>query len=331
VSIDGLAARLSTLIRGRVEENRSLATLTTYRLGGPARVYVEPADLADLDALCGVLAEAGDVDVLAVGRGSNVVVSDEGWPGVVVRLGSAFSWIEPWIAPGGGRGLTAGAGAPLPTVANWAARRGLGGFEWLVAVPGSVGGAVRMNAGAHGGAVAETLRSVRLFDLDRRESVTRDAAELALRYRHSNLSDRQLVVEACFVLDPEDPGAIRERMERFRRHRAATQPGALQNAGSTFKNPPGDSAGRLVEAAGLKGWRVGGAAVSELHANFFMAADGATAQDVYELVLEVQAAVRARFGIELEPEVRFAGRFERAAPLGRPNAGRPGSDRGARR
>jgi UDP-N-acetylmuramate dehydrogenase len=324
VNVEELARRLSALMRGRVEENRALATLTTYRLGGPARVYVEPADLADLDALCGIVGEAGDIDVLAVGRGSNLVVSDEGWPGVAVRLGSAFSWIEPWTAPDGRRGLVAGAGTPLPTVANWAARRGLGGLEWLVAVPGSVGGAVRMNAGAHGGAVAETLRCVRIFDLDRRESVTRDVAELDLGYRHSNLSDRQLVVEACFALDPADPGTIRGRMERFRRHRAGSQPGALQNAGSTFKNPPGDSAGRLVEAAGLKGLRVGGASVSELHANFFMAGEGATAQDVYELVHEVQAAVRARFGIELEPEVRFAGRFERAG-LVRP------ADRGAGR
>jgi UDP-N-acetylmuramate dehydrogenase len=311
VSLDGLAARLSALMRGRVEENRSLATLTTYRLGGPARVLVEPVDAADLEVLCRVLADADDVvEVLAVGRGSNLVVSDAGWPGVAVRLGSAFTGIEPWTAPEGGRGLSAGAGAPLPTVANWAARRGLGGLEWLVAVPGSVGGAVRMNAGAHGGAVAHTLRRVRLLDLDLQQSVTRDVAELELGYRHSNLSDRQLVLAACFVLEPADPGVVRERMERFRRHRAATQPGAAQNAGSTFKNPPGDSAGRLVEAAGLKGLRVGGASVSDLHANFFMAGEGATAQDVYELVHEVRAAVRERFGIELEPEVRFAGRFE---------------------
>jgi UDP-N-acetylmuramate dehydrogenase len=312
VTIEDLAARLSAVMRGRVEENRSLATLTTYRLGGPARIFVEPADAADLEALWRALGEAGGIDVLTIGRGSNLVVADEGWPGVAVRIGPAFSWIEPWSSPAAGPGLSAGAGTPLPTVANWAARRGLAGLEWLVAVPGSVGGAVRMNAGAHGGAVAETLRRVRLFDLGGGKTVTRQAPELGLSYRRSNLSDRELVLEAFFELDRVDTRAIRERMESFRRHRSATQPGALQNAGSTFKNPPGDAAGRLVEAAGLKGLRVGEASVSKLHANFFMAGEGATAQDVYDLVREVQATVHARFGIELEPELRFAGRFDSA-------------------
>jgi UDP-N-acetylmuramate dehydrogenase len=170
-----------------------------------------------------------------------------------------------------------------------------------------------MNAGAHGGAVAQTLRRVRLFDLGRGKTVTREASALELSYRSSNLSDREVVLEAFFKLDPADTRAIKERMESFRRHRSATQPGALQNAGSTFKNPPGDTAGRLVEAAGLKGMRVGRASVSQLHANFFMAGEGATAQDVYDLVCEVQAKVHERFGIELEPEVRFAGSFDRAA------------------
>jgi UDP-N-acetylmuramate dehydrogenase len=146
--------------------------------------------------------------------------------------------------------------------------------------------------------------------------VTRDASDLELSYRRSNISDRELVLEAFFALEPAEERAIRECMDSFRRHRSATQPGALQNAGSTFKNPPGDSAGRLVEAAGLKGLRVGGASVSELHANFFMAGEGATAQDVHDLVHEVRMAVRARLGVELEPEVRFAGHFERATEGG---------------
>jgi len=194
VTVEGLAARLSAVMRGRVEENRPLATLTTYRVGGPARIFVEPADEADLQAMWRALGEAGDVDVLAIGRGSNLVVSDGGWPGVAVRIGSAFSWIKPWSSReaggAGGRrprtadpresGMAAGAGTPLPTVANWTARRGLAGLEWLVSVPGSVGGAVRMNAGAHGGAVAQTLRRVRLFDLDRGETVTREASAFEL-------------------------------------------------------------------------------------------------------------------------------------------------------
>jgi UDP-N-acetylmuramate dehydrogenase len=138
----------------------------------------------------------------------------------------------------------------------------------------------------------------------------RDADTLGFRYRESDLTDAHVVIEATFDLTPEGEDAVREQMERYRRHRAETQPGAVQNAGSTFKNPPGDHAGRLVEAAGLKGFSVGGASVSKLHANFFMASEGATAQDVYDLVHEVQTRVRERFGVELQPEVRFVGDFK---------------------
>jgi UDP-N-acetylmuramate dehydrogenase len=309
---DVLVPRLRATLKGRVEEDWSLAPLTTYRVGGRARCYVEPANLADLEALSRTLQELGGAEVLAVGRGSNLVVSDRGWSGVAVRLGPRFSWIEPWSSAPARSGLRAGAATPLPTLANWAARRGLTGLEWLVAIPGSVGGAVRMNAGAHDGAIATCLHSVQLFDLDRAELVTRRASELGLAYRRSDVADREVVVDASFVLAGDDRDAIKVRMDSYRRHRAETQPGALQNAGSTFRNPPGDSAGRLVEAAGLKGFRVGGASVSELHANFFMASESATAQDVYDLVQAVKSAVRDRFGVELEPEVRFAGRFDSA-------------------
>lgn len=167
-----------------------------------------------------------------------------------------------------------------------------------------------MNAGAHEGSISDTLASVRIYDLATGAVVSRSASSLGLAYRHSDLTPWEVVVEATFELDPDDPGAIRDRMDRYRKHRAETQPGALQNAGSTFKNPPGDSAGRLVEAAGLKGHRVGGAAVSQLHANFFIASDSATSQDVFDLVHDVRARVLDRFGIELEPEVRFVGPFE---------------------
>jgi UDP-N-acetylmuramate dehydrogenase len=203
----------------------------------------------------------------------------------------------------------------LPLVANWAARRALSGLEFAVAIPGSVGGAVRMNAGAHGGSVGDFLVSVRLFDLDVLELEERSAAGLELAYRTSNLTERQLVLDARFRLASGDAQAIKATMDSYRRHRADTQPGALSNAGSVFKNPPGDSAGRLVEAAGLKGFRVGDAWVSELHANFFMAGPRATAQDVYDLVHEVRARVNAAVGVELEPEVRFVGSFRRQGAM----------------
>jgi UDP-N-acetylmuramate dehydrogenase len=308
--VNSLAQRLKTELRGRVQTNVPLARLTTYRLGGPAAVYVEPADVPDVASLGRVLRDESatePVPVLALGRGSNVVVSDQGWDGVVVRLSpGAFSWIEESRERAG---LIAGASTPLPLLANWAARRAMTGVEFLVAIPGSVGGAIRMNAGAHRREVADCLVSARIFDLDALDTADRSAAKLDLSYRHSNVTARHVVVEAEFALHPSDATSVRDRIETYRRHRAETQPGALQNAGSVFKNPPGDHAGRLIDAAGLKGLRVGGATVSELHANFFVAEDGARAQDVYELVHLVRARVAERFGVELEPEIRFAGPF----------------------
>ena len=307
--IRALADRLRSQISGVVETNRLLGPLTTYRVGGPARLYVEPASVSDLEFIGRTLKEPGASrwPVLSLGRGSNIVISDEGFPGVVIRLGSSFALISE--RSDGKDGVVAGGVTPLPMLANWAARRGLAGLEFLIAIPGSVGGAVRMNAGAHGREVRDALASVRLFDLDRSSVEVRESATLGFRYRGSDLTDRHIVLDACFSLDPAEVDVVRARMESYRKHRAETQPGALQNAGSTFKNPPGDHAGRLVEAAGLKGFSVGGASVSTLHANFFMASEGATSQDVYDLVHEVQARVLDRFNIELEPEVRFVGTF----------------------
>jgi UDP-N-acetylmuramate dehydrogenase len=324
VSLTAVAARLSDSFAGRVELAMPLAVFTTYRLGGPAELYVEPAGIEDLRALGRALAaegyRPGDVPVVALGRGSNLVVSDRGFTGVVVRLGPRLAWVR----PGGQAGaLEAGASTPLPQLANWAARRGLTGLEWLVSIPGSVGGAVRMNAGAHGGEVASVLDHASILDLDDLTVAHRAAGDLGFAYRSSNLGDRAVVVSACFRLRPDDAANIRARMDDCRRQRAETQPGAAQNAGSVFKNPPGDSAGRLVEAAGFKGYRIGGAEVSRRHANFFVAADDARAQDVFDLVAEVRAGVRARFEIDLEPEIRFVGPFESGAEVDRAAGGPP--------
>jgi UDP-N-acetylmuramate dehydrogenase len=167
-----------------------------------------------------------------------------------------------------------------------------------------------MNAGAHGGDLSATLLSATVFDVRSGTQTRRDRRELGFAYRRSALTDTEVVLSAEFGLGDEDPSAVKARVEDFRKSRAATQPPAVQNAGSVFKNPPGDHAGRLVEAAGLKGFRMGAAAVSELHANFFTAGPDATAQDVYDLVHEVRARVLDSFGVELEPEVRFVGSFE---------------------
>jgi UDP-N-acetylmuramate dehydrogenase len=304
MNIDGFRSALGGF-SGKVSADESLARFTTYRLGGPAAFYVEPADEDDLIALGRALATFEQaLPILVVGRGSNLVISDDGWPGIAVRLASAFSFVEP--ADGG---LRAGGATALPLLANWAARRGLAGMEFTIAIPGSVGGAVRMNAGAHGTEIRDRLRSTVIFDVARAELAERKCADLELDYRHSNLSDSDVVVDATFVLAQGDPEAVKERMESYRKHRAETQPGAVQNAGSVFRNPPGDHAGRLVEAAGLKGFRVGGARVSELHANFFIAGDGSTAQDVFDLVQEVRRRVAEDSGVHLTPEIRFVGAF----------------------
>lgn len=310
MSLRELAARLSELAAGEVYADRSLAPFTTYRLGGNAAIVFEPASRGDLTKVTSAIRDVGldpaDVPVLALGRGSNVVVSDAGFDGIAIRFGQPLAWIE-----GGddAKTVTAGAATSLPLLANWAARRSLSGLEFTVGIPGSVGGGVRMNAGAHEGAISDTLQRAEVFDVDGGATEMRSAEALDLAYRHSSLGEHEIVVSATFSLVPDDQTAIRARMERYRRHRADTQPGALQNAGSTFKNPPGDSAGRLVDAAGLKGHRVGGAAVSELHANFFVAGPGASAQDVFDLVQDVRRRVKERFGVDLEPEVRFVGPF----------------------
>ena len=303
-----------TRLAGRVETDVPLARFTTYRLGGPARLFVEPARGDDIEVLATILSELPEpLPILVVGRGSNLVISDAGWPGLAVRLGAAFSFVEDTET-----GLRAGGVTALPLLANRAARRGLAGVEFTIAIPGSVGGAVRMNAGAHGREVKDCLVTATIHDLGGGGSTSRTVEDLEMSYRHSNLSDDHLVLDATFALEPARAAEVKERMESYRAHRAATQPGAVQNAGSVFRNPPGDHAGRLVEATGLKGLQIGGASVSELHANFFIAGDGASAQDVFDLVGEVRTRVATAQGVDLVPEIRFVGAFEAHATHMRP-------------
>jgi UDP-N-acetylmuramate dehydrogenase len=310
-----MGQHLAAVTDGGVAFDRPLAPLTTYRLGGPAAILFEPASEPDLLNVSRALRDAGltpdELPLLVVGRGSNVVISDRGFDGLVIRMGSAMSWTQGSNDPASPR-VTAGAATSMPLLANWAARRSLAGLEFTVGIPGSVGGGVRMNAGAHEGSISDTLSSAHIYRVGSETIEEREAVSLGLSYRRSSLGPDEVVTSASFALRADDDAAIRARMERYRKHRADTQPGALQNAGSTFKNPPGDSAGRLVEAAGLKGHSVGGAHVSELHANFFIAGDGATAQDVFDLVHLVKARVAEMFDVELEPEVRFVGPFDRS-------------------
>lgn len=287
-----------------------IGPLTTYRFGGNARLY---AEAPDADALLAVLtaraAMDADVPLLVLGRGSNIVISDEGFDGLVLRLTGSFLDVD--VADDGT--VAAGAAAPLPKLARETVRRDRGGLEWCVGIPGSVGGAIRMNAGGHGGETVEWLLDARVVDADTLTSTTRDVDDLELSYRHSALTGSEIVVGARFRTVARPRAAGEQMLRHITRWRRRHQPGGTHNAGSVFKNPPGDSAGRIIDSLGLKGYRVGGAEVSRRHANFFVADDTATAQDVYDLVRDVKQLVAEKASVTLEPEIRFVGTFDRGS------------------
>jgi UDP-N-acetylmuramate dehydrogenase len=274
--------------------------MTTYRVGGPAALFVRVEDEGDLAALAAAVRATG-VATLAVGRGSNLLVADRGFDGVAFTLGDAFAEITHQ-----GSLVTAGAAASLPVVARRTVSWGLTGFEWAVGVPGSIGGAVRMNAGGHGADMAASLARVRVVDLTADEDGIVPASALDLRYRGSSIGAASLIVWAELALAPGDRAAGEAEISEIVQWRRANQPGG-QNAGSVFTNPPGDSAGRVVDAAGCKGLRLGTAEVSPKHANFIQADEGGSADDVWALMGEVRARVHARTGIDLVPETCLVG------------------------
>jgi UDP-N-acetylmuramate dehydrogenase len=283
-----------------LQRDVALGPLTTYRVGGTAShfaVIETDADLAEVaDVVC---AEA--LPVLVVGKGSNLLVADAGFPGVAVVLGDGYARVD--IE---GTLVRAGGATPLPVLARQTARAGLRGLEWAVGVPGSVGGGVRMNAGGHGSDMAASLVRVRVFDLATGDDWVVQAEHLALAYRHSSIAPSQVVLWAELETMPGDADEANAEISEIVRWRREHQPGG-QNAGSVFTNPPGDSAGRLVEAAGCKGLRVGTAEVSTKHANFIQADPDGSADDVLALIREVQRRVREDAGVELVPELRLVG------------------------
>ena len=311
--MDDAVARAGARLGARVRHDVALGALTTYRVGGAAALLLEARDERDLEEARVAVSETG-VPVLVVGGGSNLLVADAGWPGLAVTLGEGFSTIEVGdaagtAAPGTDAALArvrAGAAVSLPVLARRTAALSLTGLEWAVGVPGTVGGAVRMNAGGHGSDVSRTLASVRVFDLDGDGPRQLSPDQLDLTYRRSSLRPAQVVVWAEFALHRGDRTASEAEIAEIVRWRRANQPGGA-NGGSVFTNPPDDSAGRLIEAAGLKGMRRGSAYVSPKHANFFQADDGGTADDVRALITEVQRLVDERMGVRLEPELRMVG------------------------
>jgi UDP-N-acetylmuramate dehydrogenase len=314
-----------------------LGPLTTYRVGGPAAVLVRAESVDDLTALGRALASvAPPVPVVVVGRGSNLLVADRGFAGVAVVLGEGLAAVAVDVDR---TTVTAGGAASLPVVARRSAADGLTGFEWAVGVPGSVGGAVRMNAGGHGSDMAATLRRVRVVDLRSGEDEWMSVGALELGYRRSALAPHQAVVTAELALTEGDRAAAVAEISEIVRWRREHQPGGA-NAGSVFTNPPGDSAGRLLDVAGAKGRRHGTAEVSTKHANFIQADEGGSADDVVALMGELRALVHERTGIDLRAETHLLGVTAAAADVagarlltgleGLDSPGAPGADRNPR-
>ena len=299
-------AELLPALRGRVQADVSLAPTTWFRVGGPAEMLVRPADADDLCAFLAAL--PGEVPVVAIGAASNLIVRDGGVQGVVVRLARGFGAIET-----GTDGIIAGAAALDATVAEHAAAASLAGLEFLFGIPGTIGGAVAMNAGAYGSDVAACL--------DWAEVVTREGAllrltnaQLGFGYRHAALPPDGIVVRARFRAHLGDAAAIAARMAEIRSARESTQPVRARTGGSTFRNPPGMKAWELIDAAGCRGLMRGGAQVSEKHCNFLINTGGATAADIEGLGEEVRRRVQAASGVVLEWEIRRIG-----VPASRPD------------
>ena len=293
-------ASAAELLGPLAERDRPIGELTTYRVGGPAALFSEPATVADLERLAAAVSATG-IAVLVLGKGSNVLVADGGFAGLCVRLTDGFARIELEADV-----VRAGGAAAYPVLARRTAAAGLTGLEWAVGIPGSVGGAVRMNAGGHGAQTSDRLVACRIVSLQGGAERLVAASALDLSYRHSSIGPYDVVTEASYHLEHGDAALSTARIDEIVRWRREHQPGG-QNAGSVFTNPPGDAAGRLVEEAGLKGFRIGSAAVSDRHANFIQADPGGSADDVRRVIAEVRALVAGRLGVELRTELRLVG------------------------
>jgi len=296
--------RLRQLFRGKILVDEFLSEHTCFRIGGPADFYLYPKDLEDLGALVDFCEREG-VSRFTIGNGTNLLVSDEGFRGVVIDLSETFTHIGCKE-----NRVTAGAGVHLSDLLKYCTERGLSGLESLAGIPGQVGGGVFLNAGAYGGEICDRLRSVHL--MDRYGTLERHRREeITVGYRYTDLPPDGIVVEAQFLLSEGNPKKMESVQKAYLRERREKQPLSLPSAGSVFKRPAGDYAGRLIEEAGCKGLRIGDAMVSKKHANFIVNCHLASAQDVLRLVEEVKKRVLERFNIELELEIHLLGFSER--------------------
>jgi UDP-N-acetylmuramate dehydrogenase len=305
---DAIAAAAAVLGR-RADRDVPLGPLTTFRVGGPAALFVRARSLDDLLAVAAARRASG-LPVLLVGRGSNLLVADAGFSGIAVTIADLADGIEVGPLADGAVVVTAGGGVALPVLARRTAKAALTGFEWAVGVPGSIGGAVAMNAGGHGSDIAACLVDVDVIDLAASDPavIRRPLASLGLRFRGSDVGPDEVVLAARLVLAPGDRASSEATIEEIVRWRREHQPGG-QNCGSVFVNPvPGEvSAGALVDGLGLRGLRIGTASVSTKHANFVQAAEGGSAADVRAVIDAVRSRVAEATGITMRTEVRLIG------------------------
>jgi UDP-N-acetylmuramate dehydrogenase len=293
-------------LRGTLRRNEPMARHVSWRAGGKARTFYQPADLDDLVAFVRTLAEGEPV--LVVGLGSNLLVRDGGFAGTVLFTHHALTGIRQEASRNGRLVFTAGAGVPAPHLARFVAKHGGAGAEWMAGIPGTIGGALEMNAGCYGSETWKHVESVTVLG-HAGDLVTRRPGDYEIGYRHVVLKRRAVewFVSGTFSFAPGDERTAMQRMKELLSKRVATQPLNEPNAGSVFRNPEGDHAARLIEAAGLKGFRIGGAEVSTRHANFIVNKGGASAADIEAVIDHVQATVREKAGVELVREVRIVG------------------------
>ncbi|HOL13772.1 MAG TPA: UDP-N-acetylmuramate dehydrogenase [Bacillota bacterium] len=298
---------LKAALDGEVLWQEPMEKHTTFKIGGPSDIFVLPKSIEDLQKVLQLIGETQSrtgvtVPLMVIGAGSNLLVSDKGIRGVVVKIDKSFSNIS--IE---GTTVTCGAGAALSDVSKTAGSAGLSGLEFAVGIPGNVGGALVMNAGAYGGEIKDVISTAKAMDMEG-NIIQLTKQDLHLDYRHSVFMEKRLIaLEATFSLERGDREGIARKMEDLTERRTSKQPVDMPCAGSVFKRPPDNFVGPLVEKAGLKGYRIGGAEVSTKHAGFIVNVGGATCQDVLDLIKFIQATIKEKFDVVLEPEVRVVG------------------------
>jgi UDP-N-acetylmuramate dehydrogenase len=301
LKIDNMFEELTKVFKGEVLKDEPLKNHTYFKIGGPAGIFAVPEDMEDLKVLLKEI-KKHEIDYYIIGNGTNLLVSDEGFKGIIVKIGEKFDKLKR-----DGNKVTAGAGILLSSLAKYLAKEGLAGFEFASGIPGFLGGAIPINAGAYGGEMKDVVTKVTCMDMEGKIHVFSNE-EMEFSYRHSKLSDSDyIVLEADFMLTPGRVEDIMEKIRDLNEKRTSKQPLNLPSAGSTFKRPANGYASKLIEDAGLKRLKYRGAMVSDKHSGFIVSHDNATCRDVLELMRIVISTVYDKFGIKLEPEVKIIG------------------------